>query len=24
MILLISATWIARITGVNHWHPTQS
>jgi hypothetical protein len=23
MILLISATWVARITGVSHWHPAQ-
>jgi hypothetical protein len=23
MILLISASWVARITGVSHWHPAQ-
>jgi hypothetical protein len=23
MIFLISASWVARITGVSHWHPAQ-
>jgi hypothetical protein len=23
-ILLISASWVARITGANHWHPARS
>jgi hypothetical protein len=24
MILLISASWVARITGVSHWHPIET
>jgi hypothetical protein len=23
VILLISASWVARVTGVSHWHPAQ-